>query len=180
MARNPTDEILYDGSGDPATRQCRLMALSGGEECLQLRYSQVHPRLVPTVERVKAPNIGPGRTSVITGRDVMQLAFLKVARARPCRSSRSSMPLEIGSLLKKVTGSRYISDGKVDVIQFHNLPPSLNIVYATLLLTAEKRWNRPSRSCRATLPCCCSCRFLAKLGPLADFRTRPIGASTNS
>lgn len=35
--------------------------------------------------------------------------------------------LEIGSLLKKVTGSRYISDGKVDVFQFHNLLPSLNI-----------------------------------------------------
>src|SRR5215472_18572266 len=35
---------------------------------------------------------------------------------------RFSDAVESELLLKEVTGSRYVSDGKVDVIQFHNLP----------------------------------------------------------
>ena len=51
---------------------------------------------------------------------------------------RFSDALESEVLLKKVTGSRYISDGKVDVIQSHSCLPSLHLVAQIVTKNSER------------------------------------------
>src|SRR5262249_16911771 len=51
-----------------------------------------------------------------------------VIRQHDVSVRRLSYAAESKILLKKVTGSRYVSDGKIDVIQFHKFSPSFYIL----------------------------------------------------